>query len=87
MSDQDDQRKNLGGYKPRKNIKVTDSQRMQLLDLIHNQKYSITKAASISNINYENAKLINQVYVKHGRFQKITKKRQKHGANDQAEQE
>ena len=33
----------------------------------------------MTQINYENAKLINQVYVKHGRFQKIIKKRNKHG--------
>lgn len=49
----------LGGYKPRKNIQVSDQMRMKLLDLIHNQKYSITKAAQMTGINYENAKLIN----------------------------
>ena len=61
--------------KSRKNTLVSNEQRMLLLDLIHNEKHTITKAAQLSNINYENAKLINSVYIKQGRLEKINYKK------------
>ena len=61
--------------KCRTNVHVSNSQRVQLLDLIHNQKHTITKAAQIANIKYENAKLINKIYIQQGRLNKINDKK------------
>ena len=56
-------KKKIKKPKCRTNVHVSNSQRMQLLDLIHNRKHTITKAAQIANIKYENAKLINKIYI------------------------
>ena len=46
---------------------MTDEERRQLLEFIYNEKMSIVDAAKIVNIPYENAKVINQLFIKEGR--------------------
>lgn len=40
---------------------------MLFIDLVQNKKMLIREAAEITNIGYENAKVINRVYKKEGR--------------------
>jgi len=49
---------------------VPNEARRQLIELIHNKGYSISKAALLTNIYYPTAKAINKVYVKENRTQK-----------------
>ena len=57
-----------GKYKyNQKYQQVPNSDRLFLLDLIHRQGMMINKAARRCNIPYENAKLINKIYMAEGR--------------------
>ena len=58
----------------RQYIQVTDQQRGELVRLIHEQKYSIARAAKATNIPYDNAKAINRTYLKEERISKINYK-------------
>lgn len=49
---------------------VPNEQRKQLIELIHNKGYSISKAAMMTKIYYPTAKAINKVYIKENRTQK-----------------
>lgn len=46
---------------------ISNEQRRRLIDHIHTYKLSISKASKIVGIPYENAKVINAIYVKEGR--------------------
>ena len=58
----------------RQYTQVTDSQRSQLVKLIHERSYSIAKAAKATGIPYDNAKAINRTYTKERRVEKINYK-------------
>jgi hypothetical protein len=47
---------------------------MLFIDLVQNKKMPIREAAEITNIGYENAKVIKSVYKKDGRDFKISQK-------------
>ena len=49
---------------------VPNEKRKQLIDLIHNKGYSISKAAISTGIYYPTAKAINKVYTRENRTQK-----------------
>ena len=53
---------------------VSDQQRMLFIDLVQNKKIPIREADEITNIGYENAKVIKSVYKKDGRDFKISQK-------------
>jgi molybdenum-dependent DNA-binding transcriptional regulator ModE len=48
----------------RQYVQVTDSQRLHLIRLIHQEHQSIAKASKASGIPYDNAKAINRTYIK-----------------------
>lgn len=50
---------------------VTNTARSNLLRLIHVQGLSITNAARLIGIPYDNAKAINRTFIKQGRINKI----------------
>ena len=55
---------------------VSDFQRMQLIHLIHKEGLLISEAAKIAAVNYNAAKVINNVYKREGRVnKKITRPR------------
>ena len=54
---------------------VTDQQRALFIDLVQHKKMPIREAAQISNIGYENAKIINRTYIKDGRSCRFTTKK------------
>jgi len=45
--------------------------RVKLVKLIHQDNFSIAKAAKVTNIPYDNAKAINRTYVREQRVSKI----------------
>jgi hypothetical protein len=49
---------------------VPNESRKLLIDLIHNNGYTISKAASLTKIYYPTAKAINKVYLRENRTQK-----------------
>ena len=49
---------------------VPNEKRKQLIDLIHNKGYTISKAATTVGIYYPTAKAINKVYLRENRTQK-----------------
>ena len=55
----------------RQYVQVTDTQRLELVHLIHQEGHSIAKAAKITNIPYDNAKAINRTYLREKRINKI----------------
>ena len=52
----------------KKNTKVCDKKRKELLDLIYNKNTNITQASKITGIHYENAKAIVRVFETEGRI-------------------
>lgn len=55
----------------RQYVQVTDQQRSELVRLIHEENYSIARAAKVTAIPYDNAKAINRTYLKEQRVNKI----------------
>jgi molybdenum-dependent DNA-binding transcriptional regulator ModE len=55
----------------RQYVQVTDTQRLELIRLIHQEAYSIAKASKATGIPYDNAKAINRTYLKERRVNKI----------------
>ena len=55
----------------RQYVQVTDEQRSTLVRLIHQENFSIARAAKTTNIPYDNAKAINRTYVREERVAKI----------------
>lgn len=55
----------------RQYVQVTDTQRIDLIRLIHQEAYSIAKASKATGIPYDNAKAINRTYLKERRVNKI----------------
>ncbi len=49
-------------------VMVSNEQRQLLVQLIHKNGYSISKAAKIVNIYYPTAKAINKIYIKENRI-------------------
>ena len=66
-----------------KNVLIPDEKRSYLIDLIHTQNMKITMAAQIADIPYENAKLINKIYIKNGRFHKLKTRNKKDATSDE----
>jgi transposase len=56
---------------------VSDQQRMLFIDLVQNKQMLIREAAEITNIGYENAKVINRVFKQDGRNIRLTSKNRK----------
>ena len=57
---------------------VTDQQRAELVRLIHQENFSIAKAAKQSGVPYDNAKAINRTFLKEQRVKKINYKQRYH---------
>lgn len=55
----------------RQYVQVTDSQRRELVRLIHDEGCSIAKASKVTGIPYDNAKAINRTYLREKRIHKI----------------
>jgi len=55
----------------RQYVQVTDSQRRDLVRLIHEEGCSIAKASKVTGIPYDNAKAINRTYLREKRIHKI----------------
>ena len=55
----------------RQYVQVTDSQRHELIRLIHSESHSIAKASKVTGIPYDNAKAINRTYLRERRVNKI----------------
>ena len=55
----------------RQYVQVTDTQRIELIRLIHQEAWSIAKASKQAGIPYDNAKAINRTYIKENRINKI----------------
>ena len=50
---------------------MSNSERQRLLDLIHREGFKINKAAEMCDIPYENAKLINKIFLAEGRKERM----------------
>jgi molybdenum-dependent DNA-binding transcriptional regulator ModE len=55
----------------RQYVQVTDSQRLDLIRMIHQEGSSIAKASKVTGIPYDNAKAINRTYLREKRVHKI----------------
>eukprot|EP00347_Sterkiella_histriomuscorum_P015791 403355668 len=55
----------------RKYIQINDEQRRQFLRLVHQEGFSISKASKLASIPYDNAKVINRIYLREQRVNKI----------------
>ncbi|CDW80058.1 UNKNOWN [Stylonychia lemnae] len=55
----------------RKYIQINDEQRRQFLRLVHQEGFSISKASKLASIPYDNAKVINRIYQREQRVNKI----------------
>ena len=55
----------------RQYVQVTDSQRLDLIRMIHQEGNSIAKASKVTGIPYDNAKAINRTYLREKRVHKI----------------
>ncbi len=55
----------------RQYVQVTDTQRLELVHMIHTQGHSIAKASKMAGIPYDNAKAINRTYLREKRVNKI----------------
>ena len=53
---------------------INDEQRAHFLELVNIQKLNIKQAATLANIGYENAKIINKIYKEDGRDFRLTTK-------------
>jgi hypothetical protein len=56
---------------PRRYNYITDSKRLELIDLITNNQMLITEAAAVLGIKYENAKAIYRVFKTNGRLKRL----------------
>ena len=55
----------------RQYVQITDTQRLDLVRLIHREGLSIAKASKATGIPYDNAKAINRTYLREKRVNKI----------------
>ena len=56
----------------KKYTRVNDTQRKELVRLIHQQRFTIRAASRATGISYPNAKAINATYIQEGRVSKKT---------------
>ncbi len=56
----------------KKYCRVTNDQRKELVRLIHQESYTIKKAAKTTGVSYANAKAINQIFLNEKRTAKKT---------------
>jgi hypothetical protein len=63
-------------------VQVTDSQRLELIRLIHQEGHSIAKASKTTGIPYDNAKAINRTYLRERRVHKINYRLRYHHHHD-----